>query len=141
MRIKKTHPEAVIPKYATEGSAGFDLVTVEDIVIDPGETKLVRTGLAFEVPRGHELQIRPRSGISLRTKLRVILGTVDSDYRGEIGVIVDNIGNESELITKGTRIAQGVVSPISVANMVEVDELSQTERGAGGFGSTGTKAR
>ena len=141
MRIKKTHPEAVIPKYATEGSAGFDLVTVEDTVIEPGETKLIRTGLAFEVPRWHELQVRPRSGISLKTKLRVILGTVDSDYRGEVGVIVDNIGDKDELITKGTRIAQGVLTPISIANMIIVDELSQTERGTGGFGSTGKEVR
>jgi deoxyuridine 5'-triphosphate nucleotidohydrolase (EC 3.6.1.23) len=166
VKIKRLHPDAVIPRYAYEFDAGFDLVAVEDVVIEPGETKLVRTGLAISLPPNYELQVRPRSGISLRTKLRVVLGTVDAGYRGEIGVIVDNIaedpcGNESQyltyidgldyrtdgemypndtcLIRKGDRIAQAVIKPVEQAHFVEVDELDETERGTGGFGSTGVK--
>jgi dUTP pyrophosphatase len=167
VKIKRLHPDAVIPRYAHEFDAGFDLVAIEDTIIEPGETKLIRTGLAFELPPGYELQVRPRSGISLRTKLRVVLGTVDSGFRGEIGVIVDNIaedpcGNESQyltyidgldyrtdgemypndtylLIRKGDRIAQAVIKPVEQAHFIEVDELDDSERGEGGFGSTGTK--
>jgi dUTP pyrophosphatase len=168
VKIKRLHPDAVIPRYAHEGDSGFDLVAVEDVIIEPGETKLVRTGLAFELPPGYEIQVRPRSGISLKTKLRIVLGTVDSGYRGEIGVIVDNIrslpldeDNEvyltSELetidgdyvkrgiyadgtyiIRKGDRIAQAVIKPVEQAHFVEVDELDDSERGEGGFGSSGT---
>lgn len=92
INICKLHADATVPVYATEGAAGFDLVAVEDVIIPPGETKLIRTGLAFEIPQGYEMQIRPRSGISLRTKLRIANapGTIDSDYRGEVGVIVEN---------------------------------------------------
>jgi len=93
VKIQRLNEEAVIPKYAREGDAGFDLIATEDVIIEPGETKLVPTGLAFEIPPGYEMQIRPRSGVTLKTKLRVQLGTVDSGYRGEIGVIVDNIAS------------------------------------------------
>ncbi|MBX6360536.1 MAG: deoxyuridine 5'-triphosphate nucleotidohydrolase [Acidobacterium ailaaui] len=178
VKIKRIHPDAVIPQYAKPGDAGFDLVAVEDVIVEPGETVKVPTGLAFELPEGYELQIRPRSGITLKTKLRVQLGTVDAGYRGEVGVIVDNVaqpehsvidgelwydstfitrdlnGNEYDLpdeladevlpvlknsvvIPKGTRIAQCVIAPIQQAEFIEVDELSKSERGAGGFGSTG----
>lgn len=91
LKVKKIHPDAVIPKYAQQGDSGFDLVAVEDVIIEPGETKLIKTGLAFDIPKGYEIQVRPRSGITLKTKLRVQLGTIDSNYRGEVGVIVDNI--------------------------------------------------
>lgn len=167
VKIKRLHPDAVIPQYAHEGDSGFDLVAVEDVVVEPGETALIPTGIAVELPLGYELQVRPRSGITLRTKLRVQLGTIDSNYRGEIGVIVDNaikrswwrkifthlplnINNErggqetphsyyygSYIIRKGDRIAQGVIAPVAAANFVEVDELSDTTRGESGFGSTG----
>lgn len=90
VNIKKLHEDAVMPKYAHEGDAGVDLVAIEDVIIEPEETALVKTGLAFELPDGYEMQIRPRSGITLKTKLRVQLGTVDSHYRGEVGVIIDN---------------------------------------------------
>jgi dUTP pyrophosphatase len=168
VKIKRLHPDAVIPRYAHEFDAGFDLVAVEDVVIEPGETKLVRTGLAISLPSGYELQVRPRSGISLRTKLRVVLGTVDAGYRGEIGVIVDNIAPKdldgmpceyfalsienkplpeyksnfvegTYIIRKGDRIAQAVIKPVEQAHFVEVDELDETERGANGFGSSGVK--
>lgn len=164
VKIKRLHPDAVIPQYAKTGDAGFDLVAVEDIIVEPGETVKVPTGLAFELPEGYELQIRPRSGITLKTKLRVQLGTVDSGYRGEIGVIVDNIAenaygnvvqylthvdgndyrtsgdlypNDTYLIRKGDRIAQGVIVPVKHATFMEVDELDDSSRGTGGFGSTG----
>jgi len=168
VNIKRLHPDAVIPQYAHEGDAGFDLVAVEDVIIEPGETALIPTGLSFEIPPGYELQLRPRSGITLRTKLRVQLGTVDSNYRGEIGVIVDNIFRETSLayrnrtyytdgssvknensndvngtyiIRKGDRIAQGIIAPITQAHFVEVSELSETDRGEGGFGSSGVRLR
>jgi dUTP pyrophosphatase len=145
VRIRKLVPEAVIPKYATLGAAGFDLVSTEYVKILPGETKLVKTGLSIEVPGGYELQIRPRSGNSLKTNLVVANapGTVDSDYRGEICVIVYgrpnfSYTNEEFLeIKKGDRIAQGVIAPIEQVEFEEVTELSETQRGSGGFGSTG----
>lgn len=148
VKIKKLHPDAVVPKYATPGAAGFDLVALEDVNIDPGQTKLVKTGLSVEIPTGYELQIRPRSGTSLKTSLRVANspGTVDSDYRGEVCVIVTNIsapilsGPYAGLpvgVKKGDRIAQGVICPVVQAEFEIVEELSSTDRGSGGFGSTG----
>lgn len=167
VKIKRLHPDAVITQYAKPGDAGFDLVAVEDIIVKPGETVKVPTGLAFELPEGYELQIRPRSGITLKTKLRVQLGTCDAGYRGEVGVIVDNIAedpfgnvvpylsyidgndyrtdgeiypNETYIIRKGDKIAQGIIAPIQQAGFIEVDELNDSERGAGGFGSTGVRS-
>lgn len=162
IKIKKLHPDAVIPQYAHDGDAGFDLVANEEVLIEPGETVKVGTGIAIEVPKGYELQVRPRSGITLRTPLRVQLGTIDSNYRGEIGVIIDNIYNGNDLgvtfdindnvvfdeshgyyphcsyiIRKGDRIAQGVIAPVVQATFEEVDQLEETERGENGFGSTG----
>lgn len=144
IRIKKLHEDAVIPKYATNGSSGFDLVALEDTVIAPGETKLVKTGLAMDVGPGYELQVRPRSGVSLKTHLRVANapGTVDSDYRGEICVIMTNTDiakdvRRTAVIIKGDRIAQGVICPVVQADIEVVDYLDETDRGDGGFGSTG----
>lgn len=142
IKIKKLHPNAVIPEYATAGAAGFDLVTVEDISLMPGETKLIPIGLAFEIPEGYEMQIRPRSGLSLRTKLRqsTCIGTIDSDYRGEVRGMFDNISeSDTYLIRKGDRIAQAVIAPVVRAEFTVVDELSETKRGAGGFGHTGVQ--
>ncbi|MFA2606337.1 dUTP diphosphatase [Bacillus cereus] len=146
LRVKiKRVKDVELPKYARAGDSGFDLVAAEDTIIWPGETKVVPTGLAFEIPPGYELQVRPRSGISRNTKLRVILGTVDSGFRGEVGVIVDNTERnlganmKAHIIERGTRIAQGVIAPVETAHFVEVDELSVSERGVGGFGSTGVK--
>lgn len=139
IKVKKLHPDAVIPKYQTDGSAGFDLHAVEDVVIGTDGTELVRTGLAFEIPQGYEMQIRPRSGLSLKTKLRIANapGTIDSDYRGEVGIVVDNTTVVPHLIRKGDRIAQGVIQAVSRAAFQEVDKLTDTQRGDGGFGSTG----
>ncbi|MBT0793191.1 dUTP diphosphatase [Bacillus cereus] len=147
LRVKiKRVKDVELPKYAREFDAGFDLVAAEDTIIWPGETKVVPTGLCFEIPPGYELQVRPRSGISRNTKLRVILGTVDSGFRGEVGVIVDNTSKPSvfrseaaDVIERGTRIAQGVIAPVETAHFVEVDELSESDRGSNGFGSTGVK--
>lgn len=139
IKVKRVHRDAVLPKYATEGSAGFDLYTVEDVSIYPNETKVISTGLKMEIPEGYELQIRPRSGISLKTTIRIANspGTIDSDYRGEIGIIVWNVGNEKVDIPKHTRIAQGVLAKVDKAIFIDVDELTNTSRGEGGFGSTG----
>lgn len=155
LRVKiKRLKDVELPRYAKPGDSGFDLVAAEDTVIWPGETKVVPTGLAFEIPPGYELQVRPRSGMTRNTKLRVALGTVDSGYRGEVGVIVDHIMSKdlgvrfdkekqefisASVIEKGTRIAQGVIAPVVTAHFVEVDELSESDRGTGGFGSTGVK--
>lgn len=139
MIYKKVRSGAVSPEYKTSGSAGFDLACAEKFNIRPGETVAVPTGLAFEVPQGFELQIRPRSGISLKTNLLVVLGTVDSDYRGEVAIICKNIGKEILGFDEGSRLAQGVLSPVVQSNLTEVvgKDLSDTERGCGGFGSTG----
>lgn len=165
VKIKRLNDDAVIPKYAREGDSGFDLIATEDVIIEPGETKLVPTGLAFELPPGYEMQVRPRSGVTLKTKLRVQLGTIDSGYRGEVGVIVDNtriwdgrvgiypdnisgdisftsrdnvMGN-SYIIRKGDRIAQAVISSVETAHFVDADKLEESMRGGQGFGSTGVK--
>jgi dUTP pyrophosphatase len=164
VKIKRLSEDAVIPKYAHEGDAGFDLVAAEDVIIEPGETKIIPTGLAIQLPPNYEMQIRPRSGITLNTHLRVQLGTVDSGYAGPIGVIVDNtarnidgttprvrnlkgkteyLGGEeyydkySYIIRKGDRIAQAVINQVEQAQFFVVGELDETERGAGGFGSSG----
>jgi dUTP pyrophosphatase len=165
VKIKRLNEDAVIPKYAREGDAGFDLIATEDVIIEPGETKLVPTGLAFELPPGYEMQIRPRSGVTLKTKLRVQLGTIDSGYRGEVKVIVDNIAQDDSwgvghylgidgephtdisgyeghsdtyLVRKGDRIAQAVIAPFETAHFVDSDKLEESMRGGQGFGSSGT---
>jgi dUTP pyrophosphatase len=137
VKIKKLSDSAIIPTYATPGSAGFDLHANTDVFIATGQTLAIPTGLAFEVPLNYELQVRPRSGISLKTELRVILGTVDSDYRGEVKIIIQNVGREIDYIRKHERIAQAILSPIVQTEFEVVDELNTTERGSNGFGSTG----
>lgn len=153
LKIKKLHPDAVLPKYQTKGASGFDFHALEDTIVLPGETKLVKTGLAVAVENGYELQVRPRSGLSLKTPLRVANapGTVDADYRGEVCIILTNTleplmkGYTPEeddrqtfsFIKKGDRIAQGVICPVLQVEFEEVEELDSTERGAGGYGSTG----
>jgi dUTP pyrophosphatase len=145
LKFKRLSPNAQLPKYETEGAAGFDLSASEFLHIYPGDTKVVKTGWAVEVPPGYELQIRPRSGISLNTPLLIknAPGTIDSDYRGEVGVIVHNLadpsvtGNRPVFIEVGMRIAQGVLKRVERAAIVSVGELSTTERGDGGYGHTG----
>jgi len=139
LKVKRLNNEAKIPAYQSEEAAGFDLHSIEDVVINPGERKLIGTGLAFEIEKGYEVQIRPRSGLAFKHGITVLNspGTIDSDYRGEIKVLLINLGNEKFEIKKGDRIAQAVIAPVIQAEIIEVDSLSDTKRGAGGFGSTG----
>jgi len=139
LKIKKLNPEAIIPAYQTKEAAGFDLHSIENVILKPGERKLIGTGLAFEIECGYEVQIRPRSGLAYKHGITVLNspGTIDSDYRGEIKVLLINHSDEEFEIKKGDRIAQAVVAPVIQAEIIEVEELSSTERGEGGFGSTG----
>ena len=130
-----------LPAYATEGAAGMDLLAAVEapVTIAPGQRVLIPTGLAIALPPGYELQVRPRSGLALRHG--IVLpnspGTIDEDYRGEIGVIVLNTGSEPFVVERGTRIAQGVLAPVVRVGWEEVADLDTTARNAGGFGSTG----
>ena len=145
--FKRLSQDAIIPAYATPGASGMDVASPVDCLIDAGKTVLIKLGLAVAVPDGWELQVRPRSGLSLKTKLRLpnAPGTIDSDYRGEVGVIIENTDVDPNFvfmppafrINRGDRIAQLVLCPVARAEMVEVDELPDTQRGTGGFGSTG----
>jgi len=139
LKFKKLHSLAIIPEYKTKGSAGFDFHVLYPVIICPGELDLLPSGLAIEVPQGFELQVRQRSGLSIkfRNYLANAPGTVDSDYRGEIKFPIVN--NTKELMTfkRGERILQGIIAPINQFEIEEVDTLSDTDRGEGGFGSTG----
>mgnify|MGYP000108926896 FL=1 len=139
--IKKLHSDVNIPKYETEGSSGLDLEAYieEDLKLLSGERKLVPTGVNVAMPNNFEIQIRPRSGLAYKNGISVVNtpGTIDSDYRGEIKVLLINLGTEAVTIKKFQRIAQMVICPIIKANLKEVQELPETIRGAGGFGSTG----
>ncbi|HPA56241.1 MAG TPA: dUTP diphosphatase [bacterium] len=130
---------AVLPSYETGGSSGMDVRSVEDCVIESNSWKLISTGLFPETPSGYEIQVRSRSGLAAKYGVFVLNspGTVDSDYRGEIKIILANMGSEIFKISKGDRIAQLVVSPVTKATVISVDTISNTERGVGGFGSTG----
>jgi len=141
IKFKKILPHAIIPSYQSDGASGFDFHVAQEIVSPPGKTILVRTGLAVEIPPGFEMQIRPRSGTSLKTGLMIknSPGTIDSDYRGEIGILVYNTGERyGHCINIGDRIAQGVIVPVIRAAIEVVDELGTTVRGDHGFGSTGS---
>lgn len=167
--FKRLNENATLPTKAHASDSGFDLYAAEDVIIEPGETAVVPTGIAVQLPEGYEAQVRPRSGVTSRTKLRVQLGTIDNGYNGEIGVIVDNVRSVDDcdktafipikldgtemtdedgpivasmygtyLIRKGDRIAQLVVQPLPSVEAYEISgELGETERGTGGFGSTG----
>ena len=143
VRVRRlAHAEGLpLPAPATTGSAGVDLraALAAPLVLAPGDRALVPTGLVLEIPPGWEGQVRPRSGLALRHGLSLLNapGTIDSDYRGEVGVIVANLGGESVTIERGDRIAQLVLSPVARARFAESDELLTSDRGAGGFGSTG----
>ncbi|MGE0402809.1 MAG: dUTP diphosphatase [Kofleriaceae bacterium] len=141
LQIKKLRPDAVMPRYMTEQAAGLDLCAAIDapITIAPAARAAISTGLAIALPAGYEGQVRPRSGLARDHGVTVVNapGTVDSDYRGPVTVLLINLGNEPVTIERGMRIAQLVVAPVVQAELVEVDELDATSRGAGGFGSTG----
>ncbi len=131
-----------LPFYATDDSAGMDLLAAidSDISLAPLERRLVSTGIAIALPKGYEAQIRPRSGLALKSGISLVNtpGTIDADYRGEIGVIMINLSNEPFTITRGMRVAQMVIAPYTRANWQPVASLDETARGQGGFGSTGT---
>lgn len=137
--VELIHKDAQLPSYACRGDAGLDLFSVEDLSIDPGDSILVHTGIKIQLPPKTEAQIRPRSGLALKHGITVLNtpGTIDEGYRGEIGVIIINHGKETFNISKGMRIAQMVVKPVFEVDVERVDALSETERGNGGFGSTG----
>ena len=141
--IKKLSKTVSIPKYETAGSSGMDLAAEidEKIEIKPGETKTIPTGLSVSIPQEFEIQIRPRSGLAVKHQLSVLNtpGTIDADYRGEIKVILINLGKKTFIVEKGLRIAQMVLCPLIKAKIKEVDTLDGTARASGGFGSTGTK--
>ncbi len=128
-----------LPRYASEDAAGLDVTAAEELTIQPGQRHAVATGFAIEIPRGFEVQVRPRSGLAFKHGITCLNtpGTIDSDYRGEVKVILVNLGQEPFDVRRGERIAQLVPAPVLRADFVEVDELGDTARGAGGFGSTG----
>ena len=153
--FKKVHPDAKLPSYSHEGDAGMDVYAVEDVELNSGKAKLVSTGLIADIPTGYEIQVRPRSGLALKQNITVwnSPGTIDSSYRGTIGIImmylppvsdirfrehrVIPLAADSKMIHKGDRIAQFVLAPVTRCEPVEISEVSDTERGTGGFGSTG----
>lgn len=164
LRIKLLSENATIPTRHNPTDSGLDIYAAEDVIIEPGETAIVKTDIAIELASGYEAQVRPRSGITYKTKLRVQLGTVDADFRGNVGIIVDNISHYvsdgsygwawsvggypiesknpcldgSYLIRKGDKLAQLVVVPVELPDVEVVDELNYTARGNNGFGSSGT---
>ena len=141
MRIRKLRPDAVLPRYMSDGAAGLDLSAAVDevVVLAPGQRCAVGTGLAMAIPPGYEGQVRPRSGFAFKSGVTVLNapGTIDSDYRGEVKVLLINHGDEPVRIESGQRVAQLVIAPVTQVAITEVAELSASQRGVGGFGSTG----
>ena len=138
--MRLPHGEGLdLPAYATAGAAGMDVIAAEDVTIAPGGRHAVATGLALAIPDGYEVQVRPRSGLALKHGISLpnSPGTIDSDYRGELKIIVINHGSEEFVFRRGDRVAQLVLAPVTRAAWVEVSSLDETARGAGGFGSTG----
>lgn len=137
--VEKISEKAIIPFKAHEGDAGMDLFSVENVVIKPMERKLIHTGIKIQLPHNTEAQIRPRSGLALKHGITVLNtpGTIDEGYRGEIGIILINLGSEEFIVEQGMKIAQMIIKPTLVLEVEEVVELTETTRGEGGFGSTG----
>ncbi len=138
-RVGQRGPPLELPRYETDGAAGLDLRADEPVTLAPGERRLVPTGLALEIPAGHEGQVRPRSGLAVRHGVGMVNapGTIDSDYRGEVGVVLVNHGQAPVAFARGDRIAQLVIAPVARAELVLAEDLSESARGGGGFGSTG----
>ncbi|AEF17310.1 MULTISPECIES: dUTP diphosphatase [Thermoanaerobacterium] len=143
LKIKKTYDakDLPLPKYMSKGAAGIDLYAKvdEDVVIKPGEIKLIGTGIMIQLPEGYEAQIRPRSGLALNNGITMLNspGTIDSDYRGEIKLILINFGKIDFIVKRGLRIAQMIINKVEIPEIIEVDELDETLRGKNGFGHTG----
>jgi dUTP pyrophosphatase len=140
LKVKKLTEDAILPHYAHPGDAGADLFANVNLEIAPGESAMVKTGISIELPPSTEAQVRPRSGLAAKKQITVLNtpGTIDEGYRGEVGVILINHSKEVFTIEKGMKIAQMVVKPVITVEVEEADELSDTSRGEGGFGSTGT---
>lgn len=141
LKIRKIDQNAILPNYAHEGDAGLDLYAVKELVLKPGDRGLVHTGIQIELPKNTEAQIRPRSGLALKNGITTLNspGTIDEGYRGEIGVILINHGNETFKVEQGMKIAQMVIKPVFKVDIIETEELSNTERSEKGFGSSGIK--
>ncbi|MBM7605682.1 dUTP pyrophosphatase [Metabacillus crassostreae] len=141
LKVKLVNKDALLPLQANEGDAGFDLYSNEEKVIMPGEAELISTGISIELPEGTEAQVRPRSGLALKHSVTVLNspGTIDEGYRGEIKVILINHGKNEFKVEKHVRIAQMVIAPVPTVELVQVEELSSSVRGEGGFGSSGLK--
>jgi len=139
LQVKKIHANAKVPAYAHDGDSGMDLFSVEEVELMPGETKVVKTGLQVSMPKGFEAQVRPKSGLAAKFGVTVLNtpGTVDSGYRGEIMVILANLGKDAYKVEKGKKIAQMVIARVEEAEVEEVEALDETARNTGGFGSTG----
>ena len=137
IKIKKLHEGAVIPNYAHEGDAGMDVYSVEETLLNPGETKTISTGISLEIPKGYVALVWDKSGLASKNSIHTFAGVIDSGYRGEIGVVIKNLGNEVFEISKDMKIAQILIQPVVSANLIEVDDLDETSRNQGGFGSTG----
>ena len=139
VKVLRTDPAAQLPVYAHPGDAGMDVRSIEEVTLSPGARALIHTGLVLMLPPNAEAQVRPRSGLALKHGVTVLNtpGTIDAGYRGEVGVILINLGAEPFTVEKGMKIAQIVVSPVAQAEVVEVTSVDETDRGAGGFGSTG----
>jgi dUTP pyrophosphatase len=139
LKVKLIDKRAILPSYAHPGDAGLDLFSVEHKEIHPGESVLIRTGIIIELPENTEAQVRPRSGLALNHQVTILNtpGTIDYGYRGEVKVIMINHGKKNVIVEKGMKIAQMVIKPVLTVDVVQVEELSDTRRGEGGFGSTG----
>ncbi len=137
IKVKKINPDATLPKYAKDGDAGLDLCSVEDYTLRRGEKKVFGTGLQFEIPQGYFGSMRDRSGLAAKHGIHTLAGVIDSGYRGEVGIILVNLGEQDFMIRKGDRIAQLIIQPYENCKITEVNEVNETSRGDGGFGSTG----
>ena len=139
VKVKKLSDKAILPSFAHPGDAGLDLFSVENKILEPGKSYLVKTGISIQLPKNTEAQIRPRSGLALKHMITLTNtpGTIDEGYRGEVGIIMINHGKENFTINEGMKIAQMVIKPTYEVNITEVNDLSDTSRGEGGFGSTG----
>jgi dUTP pyrophosphatase len=139
VKVKLLSDKAILPKYAHPGDAGLDLFSIEKRELHPGESCLIKTGIIIELPENTEAQVRPRSGLALKHQVTVLNtpGTIDHGYRGEVGVILINHGKETFVVVEGMKIAQMVIKPVIPVEVIAVNELSDTTRGEGGFGSTG----